>query len=225
MSADEKSTAMSVEPSSGAKAAAPAPAPAPADDGKGDELITLSSQEKTAFKVSRKAALQSNLVKTALEDDREAKEVSLVHITAPIVEKVVQYMNYHKDVPPRKIESPLKSNNMKELVDKFDAKFVDEVDLDTLMKLLLAANYMDVKSLLELICAKVASMMKGKTAPQIRKAFGIREEFTPEEYDEIKEKFPELLPIELPEKKDSSTTASASSSTDQKDQKDKKQKT
>jgi len=196
------------------------------DDGKGDELITLSSQEKTAFKVSRKAALQSNLVKTALEDDREAKEVSLVHITAPIVEKVVQYMNYHKDVPPRKIESPLKSNNMKELVDKFDAKFVDEVDLDTLMKLLLAANYMDVKSLLELICAKVASMMKGKTAPQIRKAFGIREEFTPEEYEEIKEKFPELLPIELPEKKDSSTTASsATSSTDQKDQKDKKQKT
>jgi len=176
--------------------------------------------------VSRKAALQSNLVKTALEDDREAKEVSLVHITAPIVEKVVQYMNYHKDVPPRKIESPLKSNNMKELVAKFDAKFVDEVDLDTLMKLLLAANYMDVKSLLELICAKVASMMKGKTAPQIRKAFGIREEFTPEEYDEIKEKFPELLPIELPEKKDSSTTASsATSSSDQKDQKDKKQKT
>jgi len=142
------------------------------------------------------------LVKTALEDDKDAKEVALVHISAPIVQKVINYMEYHIDKPPRKIESPLKSTNMKELVDKFDASFVDDIDLDTLMQMLLAANYMDVKTLLELICAKVASMMKGKTAPQIRKAFGIREEFTPDEYEEIKEKFPELLPIPLPEKKE-----------------------
>jgi len=181
-------------------------APMSLDDSGGD-IVTLVSQEKTAFRVPKKAALQSHLVRTALEDDRDAKEVALVHIAAPIVEKCVQYMQYHVDVPPRKIESPLKSANMKELVDRFDAKFVDDIDLDTLMKLLLAANYMDIISLLELICAKVASMMKGKTAPQIRKAFNIREEFTPEEYEEIKEKFPELLPIELPEKKDNAATA------------------
>jgi len=166
------------------------------------EEITLISQEKVEFKISRKAALQSNLVKTALDDDHEAKEVSLVHIAAPIVKKVVEYMNYHEDKAPRKIEAPLKSTNMKELVDRFDAAFVDDIDLDMLMRLLLAANYMDVKSLLELICAKVASMMKGKTAPQIRKAFNIREEFTPEEYEEIKEKFPQLLPIELEQKQE-----------------------
>jgi len=194
-------------------------APMSLDDSGGD-IVTLVSQEKTAFRVPKKAALQSHLVRTALEDDRDAKEVALVHIAAPIVEKCVQYMQYHVDVPPRKIESPLKSANMKELVDRFDAKFVDDIDLDTLMKLLLAANYMDIKSLLELICAKVASMMKGKTAPQIRKAFNIREEFTPEEYEEIKEKFPELLPIELPEKKDNAATvATAVSAVDDKKEK------
>jgi len=189
-------------------------------DDSGSDIVTLVSQEKTAFRVQKKAALQSNLVRTALEDDKDAKEVALVHIAAPIVEKCIVYMQYHVDVPPRKIESPLKSSNMKELVDRFDAKFVDDIDLDTLMKLLLAANYMDIKSLLELICAKVASMMKGKTAPQIRKAFNIREEFTPEEYEEIKEKFPELLPIELPEKKDNVASASATpTATDDKKEK------
>jgi len=191
------------------------------DDG-GSDIVTLVSQEKTAFRVQKKAALQSNLVRTALEDDKDAKEVALVHIAAPIVEKCIVYMQYHVDVPPRKIESPLKSSNMKELVDRFDAKFVDDIDLDTLMKLLLAANYMDIKSLLELICAKVASMMKGKTAPQIRKAFNIREEFTPEEYEEIKEKFPELLPIELPEKKDNVASASATPTSATDDKKEKK---
>jgi len=191
-------------------------------DDSGSDVVTLVSQEKTAFRVPKKAALQSHLVRTALEDDRDAKEVALVHISAPIVEKCILYMQYHVDVPPRKIESPLKSSNMKELVDRFDAKFVDDIDLDTLMKLLLAANYMDIKSLLELICAKVASMMKGKTAPQIRKAFNIREEFTPEEYEEIKEKFPELLPIELPEKKDNVATTPGASTSAGDDKKEKK---
>jgi len=133
------------------------------------------------------------MIKTALEDDKDAKEVNLVHISAPIVKKVVEYMTYHMDREPRKIESPLKSTNMKELVDRFDAAFVDDIDQDTLFKLLLAANYMDVKSLLGLICAKVASMMKGKTADQIRKTFNIRGEFTPEEEEEIRKEHKDLL--------------------------------
>jgi len=162
------------------------------DDSK-EDMITLLSQEKTEFKVPRKAALQSQMIKTALEDDKDAKEVNLVHISAPIVKKVVEYMTYHMDREPRKIESPLKSTNMKELVDRFDAAFVDDIDQDTLFKLLLAANYMDVKSLLGLICAKVASMMKGKTADQIRKTFNIRGEFTPEEEEEIRKEHKDLL--------------------------------
>jgi len=163
------------------------------DDRAAPDTVVLISQEKKEFKVAKRAAMQSHLVKTALEEDKDAKDVQLVHISAPIVEKVIQYMNYHMDAEPRRIESPLKSTNMKELVDRFDANFVDEMDLDTLMRVLLAANYMDVKSLLGLLCAKIASMMKGKTADQIRKTFNIRGEFTPEEEEEIRRDFKELL--------------------------------
>lgn len=55
------------------------------------------------------------------------------------------------------------------------------MDQEVLFELILAANYMDVKALLDLCCAKVASMMKGKTAEQIRKTFNIVNDFTPEE--------------------------------------------
>jgi S-phase kinase-associated protein 1 len=53
--------------------------------------------------------------------------------------------------------------------------------------LLLSANYLDIKSLIELCCAKVATMIKGifffylgKTPEEIRQTFGIINDFTPE---------------------------------------------
>ena len=50
-----------------------------------------------------------------------------------------------------------------------------------------AANYMDIKSLLDLTCAKVASMIKGKTPEDIRKTFNIVNDFTPEEEAKVRE--------------------------------------
>jgi S-phase kinase-associated protein 1 len=46
---------------------------------------------------------------------------------------------------------------------------------------------MDIKGLLELACAKVATFIKGKTTEEIRELFGIENDFTPEEEAEIRE--------------------------------------
>merc|ERR1712146_57499 len=75
------------------------------------------------------------------------------------------------------IEKPLKSANMHEVVSEWDASFVD-IEQELLFELILAANYMDIKSLLDLTCAKVASMIKGKTPEEIRKTFNIVNDFT-----------------------------------------------
>ena len=40
--------------------------------------------------------------------------------------------------------------------------------MQVLFELILAANYLDIKSLLDLTCAKVASMIKGKNTEEIR---------------------------------------------------------
>ena len=44
---------------------------------------------------------------------------------------------------------------------------------------------MDIKPLLELVSAKVASIIKGKTTEEIRKTFNITNDFTPEEEQQI----------------------------------------
>ena len=66
------------------------------------------------------------------------------------------------------------------------AKFVD-IEQELLFELILAANYMDIKSLLDLTCAKVASMIKGKSPEEIRQTFNIVNDFTPEEEAKVRE--------------------------------------
>ena len=53
--------------------------------------------------------------------------------------------------------------------------------------MVMAANYLDIKSLLELSCAKVASLIKNKTVAEIRTFFNIENDFTPEEEAQIQE--------------------------------------
>ena len=150
------------------------------DEGGEDDSLKLMSQEHEAFEVPKKVALMSELVKTMVEGDKDEKEIPLPNVKSAVLTKVVEYMRYHCDKPADEIEKPLKSANMAEVVSQWDADFVD-VDQELLFELILAANYMDIKPLLDLTCAKVASMIKGKSPEQIRKTFNIQNDFTPEE--------------------------------------------
>ena len=75
---------------------------------------------------------------------------------------------------------------MSQVVSEWDATFV-EMPQEELFECILAANFMDIKSLLDLTCAKVASMIKGKTPEEIRKTFNIVNDFTPQEEKQVKE--------------------------------------
>ena len=48
-----------------------------------------------------------------------------------------------------------------------------------------AANYLDIKGLLDVTCKTVANMIKGKTPEEIRKTFNIKNDFTPEEEEQV----------------------------------------
>ena len=84
------------------------------------------------------------------------------------------------------IEKPLKSANMGEVVQAWYAEYVN-VEQDVLFELILAANYMDIKPLLDLTCASVASLIKGKSPEDIRRTFNIQNDFTPEEEAQVRE--------------------------------------
>jgi S-phase kinase-associated protein 1 len=47
--------------------------------------------------------------------DKEENEIPLPNVKSTVLNKVVAYMKYHVDNPPKEIEKPLKSANMNEV--------------------------------------------------------------------------------------------------------------
>ncbi|KAJ8789701.1 hypothetical protein J1605_004835 [Eschrichtius robustus] len=60
-----------------------------------------------------------------------------------------------------------------------------KVDQGALFELILAANYLDIKGLLDVICKTVAIMIKRKTPEEIRKTFNIKNDFKEEEEAQV----------------------------------------
>jgi S-phase kinase-associated protein 1 len=53
-----------------------------------------------------------------------------------------------------------------------------------------AANFLDIKPLLDLTCKAVAHLIRGKSNEDIRLLFGITTEFTKEEEDKVRKENP-----------------------------------
>ncbi|KAG7394242.1 suppressor of kinetochore protein mutant [Phytophthora boehmeriae] len=170
-------------------AAAPAPEQPKQQQEEDSRKVNLVSMDGDSFEVSRSVAAMSELVKTLISDDAdddEVQEIPLPNVKSPVLSKVIEFCSHHHNSPMREIEKPLKSADMHDVVSDWDANFVD-IEQEILFELILAANYMDIKSLLDLACAKVASMIKGKTPQEIRETFNIVNDFTPEEEAQIRE--------------------------------------
>lgn len=142
-----------------------------ADDSKKNQMVILVSPEGLKVEVPRNVAELSNLVKEMLadDDDDEVPEIPLPNVTKETLDKVIEFCKHHVNDPLPEIEKPLTSNNLADIVPEWDANFI-EVEQSTLFNLILAANYLDLPPLLDLACAKVASMIKGKTPEEIRKS-------------------------------------------------------
>jgi len=52
--------------------------------------------------------------------------------------------------------------------DKWDADFINNMSKKVIFQVILGANYMDVPSLLHLGCAKIATLIKGKSPDEIK---------------------------------------------------------
>jgi len=144
--------------------------------------IILVSKDALKIPISVEVAKISKLIETMLPEETSEEtciEIPLQNVDGDTLTKVVEFLEMYSKEPMTEIAKPLLSTNMAEIVQEKYASFVD-VEQEKLFNIILAANYMDIKPLLDLTCATVASHIKGKTPDEIRKAFNIQNEASEE---------------------------------------------
>ena len=127
--------------------------------------IKLQSSDSETFEVDVEIAKKSETIKTMLEDlgldDDDDEPIYLPNVNAAILRKVIEWATHHKDDPPPPEDEENREKRTDD-IEPYDQEFL-KVDQGTLFELILAANYLDIKGLLDVTCKTVANMIKGKT--------------------------------------------------------------
>ena len=147
--------------------------------------IKLTSSDDNFLEVSVEVANQSAKIKEMMEKQSLDIAIPLPGVQSEILAKVVEFcvrqiqtaewQRVHFDY---KLVSP---------EDEWQRKFLD-VDQGTLFRVIMAANYLGIKPLLDLTCK---GMIKGKTPDEIRAHFNIVNDFTEEEEEVRRDIFSE----------------------------------
>lgn len=162
------------------------------------DTVEIISKDGKAFTVLAKVASMSTTLRDLMADVKEGEPIPLPEVEGKELERVVHFCQHHVDdtapvIPPIDMDA-----KRVELLDKpvvipeWDKEFCEKMDQDSIMNLILAANYLDVRPLLDLCCRHVANGVIGKTPKEIYAMFKCETELTPQEEAEIRKENPWL---------------------------------
>ncbi|KAG2365741.1 Skp1 family, dimerization domain-containing protein [Suillus spraguei] len=152
-------------------------------------MVHLVTSDNVEFVVDKEVVERSVLIKNMLEDVGESDQsIPLANVSSIVLRKVIEYCEHHRGEPLPSADADQNQDETRKRttdISEWDQKFIT-VDQEMLFEIILAANYLDIKSLLDVGCKTVANMIKGKTPDEIRRLFNIVNDFTPEEEAQIK---------------------------------------
>jgi len=120
--------------------------------------------KKTSFELCELLKIQSECM--------PLEPIHVNKISRDIFYYIAKYLTYHDGVKPAEIAQPIRSVIMSNIVEhQWDADFADSMSKIEIFQIMLGANYIDCKSLLRLMSAKIATLIKGKSPDEISDFF------------------------------------------------------
>ncbi|XP_065193475.1 S-phase kinase-associated protein 1-like [Sycon ciliatum] len=151
-------------------------------------ILKLVSNDGEVFDVEVKVACQSKVLKAMLQDTGDIADddepVPLPPVNGATLRKVIEWCTHYQNENLVEGEDLLDENERIN-IDSWDEEFL-KVDQGILVELINAANYLDIKGLLDAAVKTVANMIKGKTTEEIRKTFNMVGDFSSDEEEEIR---------------------------------------
>ena len=103
--------------------------------------LVLVSSDNQKIEIDSESAQKSHLLKGLIADFNAQQEpIQLPDIKYDILKNVVDYLTYYKNKTPKDIPKPMPSANLSEVLDEWDVKFINSIELDNVFDLINAAN-------------------------------------------------------------------------------------
>ena len=137
-----------------------------------DRVIKIASKDGLSDTLTVRQLSKSVLLMTAAQGDVSATEIDVPAETYDVLKFALEYLKHYNGKVPYIIPFPLKSNDLNDTeLDKWDIEFIDRVwDTVEIHRLIALASYLDIKPLVFVACAKLGTMLKGRTKGGNQKA-------------------------------------------------------
>ncbi|KAI4332373.1 hypothetical protein L6164_017288 [Bauhinia variegata] len=144
--------------------------------------VILKTNDDNIFEIEQDIVKQFRTLNAMMEEEGFAESsIPLPNIGSSELTPIIDYCRKHSEF---RTSDRDRSGDAK----AFDEAFVKGFNSDELKGLMLAANYLDFKELLDLLCQGTADRIKNKSVKYVRDFFGINNDYTPEEENALREK-------------------------------------
>ncbi len=135
--------------------------------------IKFVSKDCQEFEVRREVAEMSVILKALTEEIGKTDTIPIPEVDSRTLKKVFEWCRYYKEnvADPVSEADRYRTDN----ISKWDAEFMN-VDMELLFSLVMGANYLDIKGLLDLACKTIANMIKGHSPDEVKEKFKIPED-------------------------------------------------
>lgn len=145
------------------------------------EEVTLVTSDNVRFRVDATVAKMSRVVAGFLDQIDDADPVvPLPMVDAPVLANVLRYCEHR-----------VSAMDVTDDTGEWEATFIlaitaEDDNFGALIALLTAANYLDIEPLVTRCADSIADALKNKDPETIRAMLGIKNDFTPEEEEEVR---------------------------------------
>ena len=142
--------------------------------------IIIKSKESTKHELQKNIVKYSiylnNLLSCKEFSNEKQTQIELYNINDEVINKIILFLDYYDKKPYSQLPKPLTTNDLSKFVDDWYINFL-EMNFELFIQLINSANFLEIDSIIQICCAKIAILLKEKKQDEIQDLLNVKNDF------------------------------------------------